>query len=42
MYNENVKFLKDIAVDGWALTLLSPNNVSYGSTCQSIGIIYLI
>jgi len=29
--------LQDIAVDGWALTLLQPENVSYGSTCQSIG-----
>ena len=28
---------KDIAVDGWVLTLLSPHNVSYGSTCQSAG-----
>jgi hypothetical protein len=29
--------LQDIAVDGWALTLLSPPNVGYASTCQTIG-----
>jgi hypothetical protein len=29
---------QDIAVDGWALTLLSAENVSYSSTAQSIGI----
>lgn len=28
---------QDIAVDGWALTLLSPPNVGYASTCQTIG-----
>jgi len=28
---------QDIAVDGWALTLLSPANVGYASTCQTIG-----
>jgi len=28
---------QDIAVDGWALTLLSPRNVGYASTCQTIG-----
>ncbi|KAG2442242.1 hypothetical protein HYH02_009726 [Chlamydomonas schloesseri] len=28
---------QDIAVDGWALTLLSPANVSYASTCQTVG-----
>ncbi|KAJ7226771.1 hypothetical protein GGX14DRAFT_627019 [Mycena pura] len=30
---------QDIAVDGWALTLLSPENLSYASTCQTIGLI---
>lgn len=28
---------QDIAVDGWAISLLSKRNVSYASTCQSIG-----
>ena len=28
---------QDIAVDGWALTMLSPANVGYASTCNSIG-----
>lgn len=30
-------FLKDIAVDGWALTMLSRKNVGYASTCNSVG-----
>ncbi|KIJ45087.1 hypothetical protein M422DRAFT_67250 [Sphaerobolus stellatus SS14] len=29
---------QDIAVDGWALTLLSPENVGYASTCQTFGL----
>ncbi|KAK7039310.1 acetyl-coenzyme A transporter 1-domain-containing protein [Favolaschia claudopus] len=29
---------QDIAVDGWTLTLLSPENLSYASTCQTIGL----
>ncbi|KAI9501969.1 hypothetical protein GGI25_005666 [Coemansia spiralis] len=29
---------QDIAVDGWALTLLSKENLSYASSCQTIGI----
>jgi len=29
---------QDIAVDGWALTLLSDGNLSYASTCQTIGL----
>ncbi|XP_063965177.1 acetyl-coenzyme A transporter 1-like [Lytechinus pictus] len=28
---------QDIAVDGWALTMLSPCNVGYASTCNSVG-----
>ena len=28
----------DIAVDGWALTLLSKENLSYASTAQTIGL----
>ncbi|KAH7621278.1 hypothetical protein Ndes2526B_g03619 [Nannochloris sp. 'desiccata'] len=28
---------QDIAVDGWALTLLSKNNVGYAATCQTVG-----
>lgn len=28
----------DIAVDGWALTLLSHENLSFASTCQTIGL----
>ncbi|KAJ7164642.1 acetyl-coenzyme A transporter 1-domain-containing protein [Mycena crocata] len=37
----NIQRLMDdvnIAVDGWALTLLSPENLSYASTCQTIGL----
>ncbi|KAK3635434.1 hypothetical protein LTR56_014718 [Elasticomyces elasticus] len=29
---------QDIAVDGWALTLLSPTNLSYASTAQTVGL----
>ncbi|KAI9507138.1 acetyl-coenzyme A transporter 1-domain-containing protein [Russula earlei] len=29
---------QDIAVDGWSLTLLSRENLSYASTCQTVGI----
>ncbi|KAI9821486.1 MAG: hypothetical protein M1832_003333 [Thelocarpon impressellum] len=29
---------QDIAVDGWALTLLSPQNLSYASTAQTVGL----
>lgn len=29
---------QDIAVDGWALTLLSPGNISYASTAQTVGL----
>ena len=29
---------QDIAVDGWALTILSSANVRYASTCQTIGL----
>jgi MFS transporter, PAT family, solute carrier family 33 (acetyl-CoA transportor), member 1 len=29
---------QDIAVDGWALTLLSPPNISYASTAQTVGL----
>lgn len=28
---------QDIAVDGWALTMLSRENVGYASTCNTIG-----
>lgn len=28
---------QDIAVDGWALTMLSKENVSYASTCNTVG-----
>ena len=28
---------QDIAVDGWALTMLSPKNVGLASTCNSVG-----
>jgi len=28
----------DIAVDGWALTLLSQENLSYASTAQTVGL----
>ncbi|KAF2150121.1 hypothetical protein K461DRAFT_229997 [Myriangium duriaei CBS 260.36] len=29
---------QDIAVDGWALNLLSPGNLSYASTAQTVGL----
>lgn len=29
---------QDIAVDGWALTLLQPGNISYASTAQTVGL----
>jgi PAT family acetyl-CoA transporter-like MFS transporter 1 len=29
---------QDIAVDGWALTLLSPEHISYASTAQTVGL----
>ncbi len=29
---------QDIAVDGWALTLISPQNLSYASTAQTVGL----
>lgn len=29
---------QDIAVDGWSLTILQRRNVSYASTCQSLGL----
>lgn len=29
---------QDIAVDGWSLTMLRKSNVSYASTCQSLGL----
>ena len=28
---------QDIAVDGWALTMLQRRNVGYASTCNSVG-----
>jgi len=28
---------QDVAVDGWALTMLKPKNVGYASTCNSVG-----
>lgn len=38
--NPDIKFpdyLKDIAVDGWALTMLSEKNVGWASTCNAVG-----
>lgn len=29
---------QDIAVDGWAITLISPENLSYASTAQTVGL----
>ena len=29
---------QDIAVDGWAITLLSPQNIAYASTAQTVGL----
>ncbi|KDN50269.1 hypothetical protein RSAG8_01605, partial [Rhizoctonia solani AG-8 WAC10335] len=34
----SLTLLVDIAVDGWALTLLSKENLSYASTAQTIGL----
>lgn len=31
---------QDIAVDGWALTMLRPENVSYAATCNSVGQVF--
>ena len=28
---------QDVAVDGWALTMLKPKNVGYASTCNAVG-----
>ena len=28
---------QDVAVDGWALTMLKPGNVGYASTCNAVG-----
>ena len=28
---------QDVAVDGWALTMLKPRNVGYAATCNSVG-----
>lgn len=28
----------DVAVDGWALTILPPNKIHFASTCQSVGV----
>lgn len=46
MYRLMISFLiliflvatQDIAVDGWSLTILSPQNRSFASTCQTIGL----
>eukprot|EP01017_Pseudomicrothorax_dubius_P010738 TRINITY_DN13874_c0_g1_i3.p1 TRINITY_DN13874_c0_g1~~TRINITY_DN13874_c0_g1_i3.p1 ORF type:complete len:497 (+),score=50.91 TRINITY_DN13874_c0_g1_i3:128-1618(+) len=29
--------VQDVAVDGWATTILRPEHVAYGSTCQAVG-----
>ena len=29
---------QDIAVDGWALTMLKPGNVGYASSCEQVGL----
>ena len=29
---------QDIAVDGWALTMLKPENVGYASSCEQVGL----
>ena len=29
---------QDIAVDGWALTMLKPENVGYASPCEQVGL----
>lgn len=37
-YVVGTPLLRDIAVDGWALTLLSKENLTYASTSQTVGI----
>ena len=32
---------QDIAVDGWALTMLQRHNVGYASTCNSVGQVWI-
>ena len=32
-----ISIIQDVAVDGWALTILKPKNVGYASTCNSVG-----
>ncbi|KAI0244199.1 hypothetical protein L0F63_007248 [Massospora cicadina] len=36
--NAAERWVLNIAVDGWALTLLSEENLSYASTCQTVGL----
>lgn len=33
-----VMAIQDIAVDGWALTLLTKENISYASSVQNVGL----
>jgi hypothetical protein len=35
--HQPVTTAQDIAVDGWALTLLPPHHIEYASTCQTLG-----
>lgn len=37
-FNADIWTHADIAVDGWALTLLSEENLSYASTAQTVGL----
>lgn len=36
-FHLHLRVRQDIAVDGWALTMLSRENVGYASTCNTIG-----
>ena len=38
----NTFFIQDVAVDGWALTMLKPKNVGYASTCNSVGQVIIL
>ncbi len=36
--SNTIMAIQDIAVDGWAITILSQENVAYGALAQSIGL----
>ena len=38
MYITIIYNIKDIAVDGWAITMLKPENAGYAATCSILGV----